>query len=46
MMFGILDLINKDYFPKGSSILTIHTGGLQANKGVNERFGLNLPDNF
>ena len=46
MMFGIIDLINKDYFPRGSNILTIHTGGLQANKGVNERFGLNLPYNF
>ena len=46
MMFGILDLINKDYFPRGSSILTINTGGLQGNKGLNERFGLNLPNNF
>ena len=43
MMFGILDLIKKDYFPKGSSILAIHTGGLQGNKGMNERFKLNLP---
>jgi 1-aminocyclopropane-1-carboxylate deaminase len=46
MMFGILDLIAKDYFPKGSSVLAIHTGGLQGNKGMNERFGLNLPHNF
>ena len=43
MMFGILDLIGQDYFVKGSSILAIHTGGLQGNKGMNERFGLNLP---
>ena len=46
MMFGILDLIDKDYFPRGSSILTIHTGGLQGNKGMNKRFNLNLPHNF
>ena len=46
MMFGILDLIDKDYFPRGSSILTIHTGGLQGNKGMNKRFHLNLPHNF
>ena len=43
MMFGILELIAKDYFPKGSSILAIHTGGLQGNKGMNQRFGFNLP---
>lgn len=35
MMFGILDLINNDYFKKGSKILAIHTGGLQGIKGMN-----------
>ncbi|OUV76079.1 MAG: 1-aminocyclopropane-1-carboxylate deaminase [Flavobacteriales bacterium TMED123] len=45
MMLGILDLISKDYFPKGSSILVIHSGGLQGNKGMNERLGLSLPTN-
>ncbi len=43
MMLGILDLIGKDYFPKGSSILAIHTGGLQGNKGMSERLGIKLP---
>ena len=43
MMMGILDLIGKDYFPKGSSILAIHTGGLQGNKGMSERLGIKLP---
>ena len=43
MMMGILDLVNKDYFPKGSSILAIHTGGLQGNKGMVERLGVSLP---
>lgn len=35
MMFGIEDLIAKDYFPKGSKILAIHTGGLQGIVGMN-----------
>ena len=36
MMFGIDDLLKKDYFPKGSKILAIHTGGIQGIKGMNE----------
>lgn len=35
MMFGIFDLIEKDFFPKGSKVLAIHTGGLQGIAGVN-----------
>lgn len=35
MMFGIFDLIEKGYFPKGSKILAIHTGGLQGIIGMN-----------
>jgi len=42
MMIGILDLVTKDYFPKGSSILAIHTGGLQGNRGMSERLGIKL----
>ncbi|SPL68992.1 1-aminocyclopropane-1-carboxylate deaminase/D-cysteine desulfhydrase [Acinetobacter stercoris] len=29
MMYGIMDLISKNYFPKHSRILIIHSGGLQ-----------------
>ena len=43
MMMGILDLVAKDYFPKESGILAIHTGGLQGNKGMSERLGTKLP---
>jgi len=43
MLMGILDLVAKDYFPKGSSILAIHTGGLQGNKGMSERLEIKLP---
>ncbi len=35
MVFGVLDLIQKKYFPKGSRILLIHTGGLQGIRGIN-----------
>jgi 1-aminocyclopropane-1-carboxylate deaminase len=35
MVFGIFDLINKNYFPENSKILLIHTGGLQGIQGMN-----------
>ena len=35
MLFGIFDLIKKDFFPSGSQILAIHTGGLQGIPGMN-----------
>lgn len=37
MMFGVLDLIKKDKFAEGSSILAIHTGGIQGIEGVNKK---------
>lgn len=39
MMYGIFDLIEQGYFPKGSVIVAIHTGGLQGIVGFNQRFG-------
>ncbi|GEP49368.1 1-aminocyclopropane-1-carboxylate deaminase [Flavobacterium noncentrifugens] len=35
MAFGVIDLIQKGYFSKGSQILMIHTGGLQGIPGMN-----------
>ncbi|RUT68448.1 1-aminocyclopropane-1-carboxylate deaminase/D-cysteine desulfhydrase [Flavobacterium cupreum] len=35
MVFGVIDLIQKDYFPAHSKILLIHTGGLQGIDGMN-----------
>jgi len=35
MVFGVMDLINKDYFPEYSKILLIHTGGIQGIAGMN-----------
>ena len=37
MVFGVVDLIQKNYFPEGSKILIIHTGGLQGIEGMNIR---------
>ncbi|WP_370480013.1 1-aminocyclopropane-1-carboxylate deaminase/D-cysteine desulfhydrase [Tamlana flava] len=35
MLFGIFDMVKQGYFPKGSKILAIHTGGLQGIEGMN-----------
>jgi len=34
MMWGLFDLIQKNYFPKNSKILAIHSGGLQGLRGL------------
>lgn len=44
MVFGVIDLIKKNYFPANSKILLIHTGGLQGIKGMNIKLmNKNLP---
>ncbi|WP_298303548.1 pyridoxal-phosphate dependent enzyme [Flavobacterium sp.] len=35
LVFGVIDLINKNYFPEDSKILLIHTGGIQGVQGMN-----------
>lgn len=40
--YGLFDLIAKDYFPKGTRIVAVHTGGLQGNKGMKKRYKLEL----
>lgn len=35
MLFGVMDLIQKNYFPRDSKILVIHTGGIQGIQGMN-----------
>ena len=37
MFFGLWDLIEKDYFRAGSTIIAVHTGGLQGIDGMNDR---------
>ena len=39
MFFGIFQLINDGFFPKGTTIMAIHTGGQQGIRGFNQRFG-------
>ncbi len=38
MFYGLFDLIKQNYFPKGSSIVALHTGGLQGLSGYAEYF--------
>ena len=37
MVFGIIDMIEKNLIDKNSKILVVHTGGLQGIKGINEK---------
>jgi len=37
MLFGINDMIEKNYFKKGTKILAVHTGGLQGIAAMNIR---------
>jgi 1-aminocyclopropane-1-carboxylate deaminase len=37
MVFGVTDLIEKDFFKKEAKILLIHTGGLQGIEGINKQ---------
>jgi 1-aminocyclopropane-1-carboxylate deaminase len=39
MLFGIYDLVKKGFFPKWTTIVAVHTGGLQGIEGFNQRFG-------
>ncbi len=34
ILYGIFDLIEKDYFPENSTIVALHTGGLQGLSGI------------
>jgi 1-aminocyclopropane-1-carboxylate deaminase/D-cysteine desulfhydrase-like pyridoxal-dependent ACC family enzyme len=38
MFFGLFDLIRKNYFPKGTRIMAVHTGGLQGKAGFQQEF--------
>lgn len=42
MLFGLYDLIKKDYFPQETKLLAIHTGGVQGNIGLIKRLGVEL----
>lgn len=36
LFYGIYDLIDKNYFPSGSKLLVIHSGGLQGNTSLSK----------
>lgn len=39
MMFGVYDQLGKGVFPPGSTVVAVHTGGLQGWQGFQERWG-------
>lgn len=44
MAFGVWQLIGRNYFSPGSSILIIHTGGMQGISGFSQKTGIDLPN--
>jgi len=42
MMYGLFARIRKGVYPSGTKIVAIHCGGLQGNKGMVDRFRLEL----
>ena len=36
LFYAVTDLLEKNYFPPGSKILVIHSGGLQGNDSLKE----------
>jgi 1-aminocyclopropane-1-carboxylate deaminase/D-cysteine desulfhydrase-like pyridoxal-dependent ACC family enzyme len=39
LLWAVLDLLTKEYFPAGSTVVAVHTGGLQGWAGFRQRFG-------
>ena len=37
MVFGIVDLYQKNFFSEKDKVLIIHTGGLQGIAGINQK---------
>ncbi|MBC3540777.1 1-aminocyclopropane-1-carboxylate deaminase/D-cysteine desulfhydrase [Rufibacter sp. H-1] len=42
MLHGVFDLIRQDYFPVGTKVVAVHTGGQQGWAGYAQRYGLTL----
>jgi 1-aminocyclopropane-1-carboxylate deaminase/D-cysteine desulfhydrase-like pyridoxal-dependent ACC family enzyme len=43
MMFALNELIERDYFKPGTTLIAIHTGGLQGIEAFNKRYRTELP---
>ena len=39
LFYGLFELAKAGFFPKGSKIMALHSGGLQGIRGFNERYG-------
>jgi 1-aminocyclopropane-1-carboxylate deaminase/D-cysteine desulfhydrase-like pyridoxal-dependent ACC family enzyme len=39
LLWGVLDLVAKGHFRRGSTVVAVHTGGLQGWAGFRQRFG-------
>lgn len=39
MLLGVFKLVENGFFPRNSTIVAVHTGGLQGIEGFNQRFG-------
>lgn len=37
MMYAIVSMVEKEFFPRGSRIIAVHTGGLQGKRGMQQR---------
>ena len=44
LFYALVDLVKKDYFKEGSTIVVVHTGGLQGIKGFEKRHGFSIFD--
>ncbi len=42
LCYAVFDLIRGGYFPRGATLVAVHTGGLQGVAGFEERFGIKL----
>lgn len=42
MFYGIFELIKNNYFKPNTSIMAIHTGGIQGNKGMMKKYNFEL----
>jgi 1-aminocyclopropane-1-carboxylate deaminase len=39
MLYGVFDLLSNDHFPQGSTVVVLHTGGMQGWEGFMARYG-------
>jgi 1-aminocyclopropane-1-carboxylate deaminase/D-cysteine desulfhydrase-like pyridoxal-dependent ACC family enzyme len=44
LLYGVLSLVEQGYFQRGSTVVAVHSGGLQGWGGFEERFGVQRPD--